>query len=210
MILIDLRQPGVTVRPIRTLDGGAEVNEVWLENVEAPIENLVGQENDGWTIAKYLLGHERTGIAGIGHCHRELSILKHMVNHAMASGESLSLDTRVMDQINQIETQVLALEMLLLRVAADSSAEPGPQASILKIRGSELQQELARLQMLVAGPDAWAYDPAWMKQDSDFHGPGGEFDLGAAATYFDMRKTTIYGGTNEIQKGIIVKHIIGV
>ncbi len=210
MILIDLRQPGVTVRPIKTLDGGAEVNEVWLENVKAPLDHLVGQENDGWTIAKYLLGHERTGIAGIGHCHRELSILKHMVNHAMASGESLSLNSRVMDQVNQIETQVLALEMLLLRVAADSSAEPGPQASILKIRGSQLQQELARLQMQVAGPHAWAYDPAWMKQESEFHGPGDEFDLGAAATYFDMRKTTIYGGTNEIQKGIIAKQIIGV
>jgi alkylation response protein AidB-like acyl-CoA dehydrogenase len=210
MILIDLRQPGVTVRPIRTLDGGVEVNEVWLENVQAPLENLVGQENDGWTYAKYLLGHERTGIAGIGHCHRELAILKRMVNEAMAGERSLSFDSRMMDEINQIEAQVLALEMLLLRVAADSSAGPGPQASILKIRGSELQQELARLQMKVAGPEAWPYDPQWMRAESEFHGPGAEFDVGAAATYFDMRKTTIYGGTNEIQKGIIVKHIIGV
>jgi len=210
MILIDLRQPGVTVRPIRTLDGGAEVNEVWLENVEAPLENLVGEENDGWTYAKYLLGHERTGIAGIGHCHRELAILKQMARETMANGASLSLNSRTLDAINEIEAQVLALEMLLLRVAADSSAGPGPQASILKIRGSELQQELARLQMQVAGPESWPYDPQWMRAESEFHGPGGEFDLGAAATYFDMRKTTIYGGTNEIQKGIIVKHIIGV
>jgi alkylation response protein AidB-like acyl-CoA dehydrogenase len=210
LILIDMRQPGVTVRPIKTLDGGTEVNEVWLENVEAPIEQLVGQENEGWTYAKYLLGHERTGIAGIGHCHRELAILKQMASQAMASGESLSLESRVMDQINQVEIQVLALEMLLLRVAADNTAGPGPQASILKIRGSELQQELARLQMQIAGPDAWPYDPQWMEQDNAFHGPGGEFDLGAAATYFDLRKTTIYGGTNEIQKAIIVKQIIGV
>jgi alkylation response protein AidB-like acyl-CoA dehydrogenase len=115
-----------------------------------------------------------------------------------------------MDQVNQIEVQVLALEMLLLRVAADSTAGPGPQASILKIRGSELQQELARLQMQVAGADAWPYDPQWMRQEHEYHGPGGEFDMGAAASYFDSRKTTIYGGTNEIQKGIIVKHIIGV
>ena len=189
MILVDLRQPGVTVRPIRTLDGGAEVNEVWLENVEAPLENLVGEENDGWTYAKYLLGHERTGIAGIGHCHRELAILKRMAQSAMASGQSLSLDSRTMDAINQVEAQVLALEMLLLRVAADSTAGPGPQASILKIRGSELQQELARLQMQVAASEAWPYDSQWMRAESDFHGPGGEFDLGAAATYFDMRKT---------------------
>ncbi len=210
MVLIDLRQPGVTVRPIKTLDGGAEVNEVWLENVEAPLENLVGEENDGWTYAKYLLGHERTGIAGIGHCHRELAILKRMASEAMAGKTSLSFDARMMDSINQIEAQVLALEMLLLRVAADSTAGPGPKASILKIRGSELQQELARLQMQVAGPEAWAYDPDWMRAENEFHGPGGEFDVGSAATYFDMRKTTIYGGTNEIQKGIIAKQLIGV
>jgi alkylation response protein AidB-like acyl-CoA dehydrogenase len=205
-----MRQPGVTVRPIKTLDGGAEVNEVWLENVEAPVENLVGEENQGWTIAKYLLGHERTGIAGIGHCHRELMILKQMAKAAMASGKSMSMDSRMMDRINQIEAQVLGLEMLLLRVAADSTAGPGPQASILKIRGSELQQELARLQLEVAALESWPYDPAWMRAENEFHGPGGEYDLGAGATYFDMRKTTIYGGTTEVQKGIIVKHIIGV
>ena len=210
MILIDMRQPGVTVRPIKTLDGGAEVNEVWLENVEAPVENLVGEENQGWTIAKYLLGHERTGIAGIGHCHRELMILKKMVKAAMDGDKSLSLDSRMMDKVNQIEAQVLGLEMLLLRVAADSTAGPGPQASILKIRGSELQQDLARLQMEVAAMESWPYDPAWMRAENDFHGPGDEFDLGGGATYFDMRKTTIYGGTTEVQKGIIVKHIIGV
>lgn len=210
MILIDMRQPGVTVRPIKTLDGGAEVNEVWLENVEAPVENLVGEENQGWTYAKYLLGHERTGIAGIGHCHRELMILKQMAKTAMASGQSMSLDSRLMDKINQVEAQVLSLEMLLLRVAADSTAGPGPQASILKIRGSELQQDLARLQMEVAAMESWPYDPSWMRAENEFHGPGGEFDLGGGATYFDMRKTTIYGGTTEVQKGIIVKHIIGV
>lgn len=210
MILIDMRQPGVTVRPIKTLDGGTEINEVWLENVEAPVENLVGEENQGWTYAKYLLGHERTGIAGIGHCHRELMILKQMAKAAMASGKSMSMDQRMIDRINQIEAQVLGLEMLLLRVAADSTAGPGPQASILKIRGSELQQELARLQMEIAALESWPFDPAWMRAENDFHGPGGEFDVGSSATYFDLRKTTIYGGTSEVQKGIIVKHIIGV
>lgn len=210
MILIDMRQPGVTVRPIKTLDGGKEVNEVWLENVEAPLENLVGEENQGWTYAKYLLGHERTGIAGIGHCHRELAILKSLAERTTASGESLSLNPRVRDDINRIEAKVLALEMLLLRVAANSEAGPGPEASILKIRGSELQQDLARLQMQVAGADSWPYDPDWMHAEADFHGPGDEFSAAASAGYFDMRKTSIYGGTNEVQKGIIVKHIIGV
>jgi len=132
MILIDMRQPGVQVRPIKTLDGGAEVNEVWLENVEAPLENLIGEENNGWTYAKYLLGHERSGIAGIGHCHRELAILKSLAERTMASGESLSLNPRVRDSINRVEAQVLALEMMVLRVAADESSDPGPKASILK------------------------------------------------------------------------------
>ncbi|MEI6116085.1 MAG: acyl-CoA dehydrogenase family protein [Burkholderiales bacterium] len=210
LVLFDMRQPGVTVRPIRTLDGGAEVNEVWLENVKVTADNLVGEENNGWTYAKYLLGHERTGIAGLGHCHRELAILKGMAERASSSGESLSLDPRVRDSINRIEAQVLALEMLLLRVAADASAEPGPQASILKIRGSEIQQDLARLQMQVAGPDAWPYDPEWMLAESAFHGPGPEYSAASAAGYFDMRKTSIYGGTTEVQKGIIAKQMIGV
>ncbi len=210
MVLIDMRQPGVTVRPIKTLDGGVEVNEVWLEDVQAPLENLVGEENNGWTYAKYLLGHERTGIAGLGHCHRELAILTSLAERTMASGEALSLDPRVRDSINRIEAQVLALEMLLLRVAADATSEPGPQASILKIRGSEIQQDLARLQMQVAGSDAWPYDPDWLLAESDFHGPGPEYSAAAAAGYFDMRKTSIYGGTTEVQKGIIAKQIIGV
>ena len=141
---------------------------------------------------------------------RELAILKGMAERAASSGESLSLDSRVRDSINRIEAQVLALEMLLLRVAADASAEPGPQASILKIRGSEIQQDLARLQMQVAGPDAWQYDPEWLLAESAFHGPGPEYSAAAAAGYFDMRKTSIYGGTTEVQKGIIAKQIIGV
>jgi alkylation response protein AidB-like acyl-CoA dehydrogenase len=210
MILIDMKQPGVQVRPIKTLDGSAEVNEVWLENVEAPLENLIGEENAGWTYAKYLLGHERSGIAGIGHCHRELAILKALAERMMASGESVSLNPRVRDAINRVEAQVLALEMMVLRVATDDTTEPGPKASILKIRGSELQMELAKLQMQVAGAESWPYDPEWMFADSAFHGPGPEYAAAAAAAYFDMRKTAIYGGTNEVQKGIIAKQIIGV
>lgn len=209
MVLIDMKQPGVTVRPIKTLDGGAEVNEVWLENVEAPVENLVGEENNGWTYAKYLLGHERSGIAGIGHCHRELAILKSLAERTMSSGDSLSLDSRVRDSINRIEAQVMALEMMVLRVAADSS-DPGPKASILKIRGSELQMELARLQLQITGADSWPYDPDWMQADAQFHGPGADYSPAAGAAYFDMRKTAIYGGTNEVQKGIIAKQLIGV
>ncbi|CAM5187759.1 hypothetical protein OURE66S_03101 [Oligella ureolytica] len=120
----------------KTLDGGYDVNEVWLENVKVPYENLVGKENEGWTYAKYLLGHERTGIAGIGLCYRELAILKKIAQEVQWNGKAANEDPRLQDKISLIEADILALEMMLLRVAADSTQGPGPQASVLKIRGS--------------------------------------------------------------------------
>jgi len=210
MLLIDLRQPGVTVRPITTLDGGVDVNEIWLDEVKVPFENLVGNENEGWTYAKYLLGHERTGIAGIGHCYRELTILKDLASRTMVDGRRADENPRLREKIARIEIDILGLEMLLLRVATASDQGPGPQASILKIRGSEIQQDLAELQMEVMGVDAWPYDPEWMLADASDFGPGPDWAPAAAAGYFDMRKTTIYGGTTEVQKGIIAKMIIGV
>ena len=127
MLLLDMRAPGVTVRPIRTLDGGHDVNEVWLENVRVPAANLVGEENQGWTYAKYLLGHERTGIAGLGHCHRELGILKSMAGNARSRGRPLLSDSRMRDRISRIEVDIMALEMLLLRVASSNDGSPGPK-----------------------------------------------------------------------------------
>ncbi|ASC63857.1 pimeloyl-CoA dehydrogenase large subunit [Achromobacter denitrificans] len=209
MLLLDMRAPGVTVRPIRTLDGGHDVNEVWLENVRVPAANLVGEENQGWTYAKYLLGHERTGIAGLGHCHRELGILKSMAGNARSRGRPLLSDSRMRDRISRIEVDIMALEMLLLRVASSNDGSPGPEASVLKIRGSEIQQDLAMLQMEVAGPDAWPYDPGWMFADAAWHGPGPEMAAAAGAGYADMRKTSIYGGTTEVQKGIIARQVLG-
>ncbi len=209
MLLLDMRSPGVTVRPIRTLDGGHDVNEVWLENVRVPVANLVGVENQGWTYAKYLLGHERTGIAGLGHCHRELGVLKRMAAQASARGKPLLADSRYRDRISRIEVDIMALEMLLLRVASSNDGTPGPEASVLKIRGSEIQQDLAMLQMEVAGPDAWPYDPDWLQAGNDYHGPGPEMAAAAGAGYADMRKTSIYGGTTEVQKGIIARLVLG-
>ncbi|WP_333903076.1 acyl-CoA dehydrogenase family protein [Achromobacter insolitus] len=209
MLLLDMQSPGVTVRPIRTLDGGHDVNEVWLENVRVPAANLVGVENQGWTYAKYLLGHERTGIAGLGHCHRELSVLKHMAARANSRGRPLLADSRFRDRISRIEVDIMALEMLLLRVASSNDGTPGPEASVLKIRGSEIQQDLAMLQMEVAGPDAWPYDPDWLQADNGYSGPGPEMAAAAGAGYADMRKTSIYGGTTEVQKGIIARLVLG-
>lgn len=209
MLLLDMQSPGVTVRPIRTLDGGHDVNEVWLENVRVPAANLVGVENQGWTYAKYLLGHERTGIAGLGHCHRELGVLKHMAARTNSRGRPLLADSRFRDRISRIEVDIMALEMLLLRVASSNDGTPGPEASVLKIRGSEIQQDLAMLQMEVAGPDAWPYDPDWLQADNGYSGPGPEMAAAAGAGYADMRKTSIYGGTTEVQKGIIARLVLG-
>ncbi|MBO1112560.1 acyl-CoA dehydrogenase family protein [Bordetella petrii] len=209
MLLIDMRTPGVTVRPIRTLDGGHDVNEVWLENVRVPVANRVGEAGQGWTYAKYLLGHERTGIAGLGHCHRELGILKDLAARTQRGGRPILEDSRMRDRISRVEVDIMALEMLLLRVAAARGDAPGPEASVLKIRGSEIQQDLAMLQMEIAGPDAWPYDPDWMQADAAFHGPGPDMTAAAGAGYADMRKTTIYGGTTEVQKGIIARMMLG-
>ncbi|WP_025517009.1 acyl-CoA dehydrogenase family protein [Bordetella trematum] len=209
MLLLDMRSPGVTVRPIRTLDGGQEVNEVWLEDVRVPASGLVGEENKGWTYAKYLLGHERTGIAGLGHCYRELGVLKSMAAQTQVRGRPLLADSRFRDRLSNLEIDIMALEMLLLRVASSNDGTPGPQASILKIRGSEIQQDLAMLQMEVAGPCAWPYDPDWLRADAAFQGPGPAMAAAAGAAYVDMRKTSIYGGTTEVQKGIIARMMLG-
>ncbi|MFA7438713.1 acyl-CoA dehydrogenase family protein [Castellaniella sp.] len=210
MLLVDLRQPGVTVRPIRTLDGATEINEVWLDGVFVPEDQRVGEENQGWTYAKYLLGHERTGIAGLGHCHRELALLKAMAARTVADGAAVASNARLNDRIARVEIDILGLEMLLLRVVSGADAQPGPQASILKVMGSEIQQRLARLQFEVMGLESWPYDPDWRFAEADFFGPGPEGAAAAGATYLDMRKTTIYGGSTQIQKGIIAKMLMGV
>ena len=209
-IVLDMKSPGVTVRPIKTLDGGHDVNETWFEDVEVPVENLLGEENKAWTYAKYLLGHERTGIAGIGHCHRELRQLKHYAAQTTdGAGRPLIEDVRMRDKISRIEMDIMALEMLLLRVATQSGGQPGPEASIVKIRGSEIQQDLAMLMMEVAGPNAWPYSPTWLEPGVEEPVSGPEWASSASSTYYDMRKTSIYGGATEVQKNIISKMILG-
>ena len=209
-LLIDMKTPGITVRPIELMHGEPDVNDVFFEDVAVPAENLIGEENRGWTYAKYLLGHERTGIAGLGHCRRELRVLKELAARTAGSdGRPIGEDRHMRERIARVEVDVMALEMLLLRVAsARGDAAPGPEASVLKIRGSEIQQDLAMLQMEIAGPDAWPYDPEWMQAQAPWHGPDGDRSA-AGAGYADMRKTTIYGGSTEIQKGIIARMILG-
>jgi alkylation response protein AidB-like acyl-CoA dehydrogenase len=183
-LLIDMRTPGVSVRPIVTIDGGSEINEVHFENVEVPVENRVGEENAGWTYAKFLLEHERTGTAGVARCRQQLIGL-----HELA-GRHAPDDARIAERIASVEIELEALAYTELRTLAAASAgkRPGPESSILKIRGTQIQQALTELALDVVGPYA---SPRY------------------AAEYFNYRKTSIYAGSNEIQKNIIAKRILG-
>ncbi|MDP1983293.1 MAG: acyl-CoA dehydrogenase family protein [Sulfuritalea sp.] len=196
-LLIDMRSPGVTVRPIITLDGAHEVNEVWLEDVKVPAANLIGEENKGWTYAKFLLGHERTNIAGIGIAKRELARLKRI-----AGAEGRLDDPLFAARVAQVEIDLMALEITNLRVLSAERAKqaPGPEASILKIKGTEIQQAIAELMMQAVG----AYALPFRQQDV---GPAYAANLGAG--YCNLRKLSIFGGSNEIQKNIIAQMIMG-
>ena len=198
-LLIDMKSPGITVRPIVTMDGGHEVNEVWFEDVRVPAENLVGEENHGWTYAKFLLGHERTNIAGVAVSKRELRRLKRIAARERKHGKPLIEDPAFAARIAQVEIDLMALEITNLRVvsAEKERRAPGPEASLLKIKGTEIQQALTELMMLAAGPAALPF------------GTEGGDDTRLAAAYCNMRKTSIYGGTNEIQKNIIAQTILG-
>jgi len=193
-LLVDMRTRGVTVRPIVMLDGGHEINEVWFEDVEVPVENLVGEENKGWTYAKYLLGHERTGNAGVGHCRRWLAGLKALAQRERGNdGRALAEDARFRDRIARLEIDLMALEVMNVRVLMleQERRAPGPEASLLKIMGSELQQALTEETMRAAGQGAMRYPQA------------------GTGHYFNFRKASIYAGSNEIQRNIITRHILG-
>ena len=196
-LLIDMKTPGVTVRPIITLDGAHEVNEVWLEDVRVPVENRIGEENQGWTYAKVLLGHERTNIAGIGIAKRELERLKRI-----ASAEGRLEDALFAARLAQVEIDLMALEITNLRVLSAEGAQraPGPEASILKIKGSEIQQTIAELMMQAVGSYALPYRQT---------GIGPDYAANLATGYCNLRKLSIFGGSNEIQKNIISQMILG-
>jgi len=205
-LLIDMKSPGITVRPIVLMDGEPEVNEVWFDNVEVPAENLIGEENKGWTYAKHLLAHERTNIADVNRAKRELERLKRI-----ARAEGVYDDSRFRDQIALLEVDIVALEMMVLRVlsAEKSGKQSLDVAGLLKIRGSEIQQRYSELMMLAAGPLSHAFlyeamDAGWQ---GDLAVPPGLLPL--AGTYFNLRKTTIYGGSNEVQRNIVSQTVLG-
>lgn len=207
-LLIDMHTPGITVRPIIMLDEDHEVNEVFFDNVRVPVENLVGQENKGWTYAKYLLGHERTGIAAVGRSKRELAFLKRFAAAQSVNGKPLLEDPLFGAKVATLEIELMALEMTVLRILSQASKGPGPEASVLKVRGTEIQQTLTELMVEAAGPMALPFDPAYLEGETE-HSIADDDAAPLAAHYFNVRKTSIYGGSNEIQRNIITQMILG-
>ncbi len=211
-ILVDRKTPGVEVKPIKLLDGGYEVNETWLTDVRVPVENLVGEENKGWTYAKFLLAHERSGIAGVARSKRGVEKLREIAANETLDGEPLIEDLDFARKVSQLEIDLAALEITELRTLAGEQAGkgPGPESSILKIKGTEIQQRLTELTLEAVGSYSAPYYGSIANDTGSNEYPiGPDYAHHSAATYFNMRKTSIYGGSNEIQRNIITKMILG-
>ena len=211
-LLVDMKSPGVEVRPIVTLDGDREVNEVFFTDVRVPADNLVWQENKGWTCAKYLLTYERTNIAGVGGSMAALGRLKAIAAKQMKNGRALADDPAFAARMARVEIELENMKTTNLRVlaAVEGGGAPGAESSMLKIRGTQIQQELSSLYRRAMGPYALPYIEAALEDegyDAPPVGPPGA--VYAAARYFNLRKTSIYGGSNEVQRNIISKMILG-
>ncbi len=204
-LLVDMATPGITVRPLILMDGGHEVNEVFLDDVQVPVENLVHEENKGWTVAKYLLGHERMGSGNVGASRRELAALRQLATREQKHGRPLMQDPRFRDRLTRVEVELAALELTSMRFLdrmRRSGQPPGADVSMLKIRGTEVQQMITELMMQAVGPLA---QPFAAVDD------GAVDPLASRLTprYCNMRKTSIYAGSNEIQRNIIAKMTLG-
>ncbi len=210
-LLLDMHSPGIEVRPIVTLDGGAEVNQVFFDDVRVPVANRIGEEGKGWTYAKYLLGHERTNIARTGFSRRMLRQLKMIAADQPSDGRSLIDEPAFRDKIAAVEIGLLALEATVLRQVSGETAgrPPGPESSILKVKGSLIQQQLTELLMEAVGQYAMPFIPEWFDPGWNEEPVGPDYAAPLAALYFNWRKTSIYGGSNEIQRNIIAKHMLG-
>lgn len=210
-IVVDMKSPGVEVRPIITIDGSHEVNEVWFTDVKVPVENLIGQENMGWTYAKFLLQNERIGIAGVGSSKANFAALQRIASAEKKNGKPLIEDPAFAAQVAEIEIELRALDLTNKRmlVEAERGADPGPVSSMLKIRGSEVAQRIYELKMNASGLYALPYqprvgDPTWNEDML------GSVDQAVSAPrYLNTRKISIYGGSNEIQRSIISKMMLG-
>jgi len=209
-LLIDMKTPGITVRPIYLMDETPEVNDVFFDNVKVPVANLIGEENKGWTYAKHLLGHERTGIANIGGSKREIKVLKRLALQKQVNGAPLLHDPTFAARIADVEIELMALEMTALSLVAEgASSKIGPESSVLKIKGTEISQEISEMLLEAAGPAGLAFDPDYLDCKTG-HAVSGDDELAPlAAHYFNLRKITIFGGSNEVQHNVISKMILG-
>jgi len=209
--LIDMKLPGIEVKPITLIDGSREVNMVHLTDVRVPVANRVGEENKGWTYAKYLLQHERSGTAGVANSKAQINRLKKIAARERAGGRFLIDDPDFRRQIAEVEIELQALEYTDLRyVMTAASGQPvGAETSMLKLRGTEIQQRISELLMQAMGPYALPYLPEAMEYgwNEDPVGPAVAPPL--APAYFNKRKTSIYGGSNEIQRDILAKMVLG-
>jgi alkylation response protein AidB-like acyl-CoA dehydrogenase len=202
-LLFPMDSPGVTIRPIELIDGGHEVNEVFFEDVRVPAENLVGEENRGWDYAKFLLGNERVGVAPVAMIKRLLAQAKQHAASITVNGAPLSADPLMAARIAELENEVLALELTAIRVVANSAdGKPHPASSVLKLRGTELQQAATELIVDIAGPASVA---SFAGADSEVPG----WAQVATPAYLNYRKASIYGGSNEVQRQIIAGSILG-
>ena len=210
-LLVDMNSPGVELRPIRTLDGDKEVNEVFFTDVKVPVENLVGEENKGWTYAKYLLTYERTGIAGVGFCIAALAKLQVIAAKVMKNGKPLDQDPLFAARMAQVEIDLENMKTTNLRViaAVAGGGVPGAESSMLKIRGTEIRQEILSLMRRAVGPYALPFIEEAQYEGYADEPVGPKEAATAAANYFNYRKLSIFGGSNEIQKNIISKMILG-
>ena len=207
-LLIDMKTPGITVKPIIVLDGAREVNDVFFDNVKVPVANRVGEENKGWTYAKFLLVNERSGIAGVARSKRAVVRLKDIAAAELVDGKPLIETDEFAHKIAELEVELAALEYTELRTLAQESKGQmaGPESSILKIRGTEIQQRITELTEEAVGYYAFPYERG---MGSNEYPPGPDYATGAAGRYFNMRKASIYGGSNEIQRNIIAKAVLG-
>jgi len=211
-LLIDMKSPGISVRPIITIDGGHEVNDTFLQDVIVPVENRIGEEDKGWTVAKYLLGHERTGIAGVARSKRGIERLREIAAGQLADdGTPLIDDADFRRKVAELEVDLTALEYTELRtLAGESSGKgPGPEASLLKVKGTEVGQRLTELTLEAAGHYGAPYFRGFPKEGDNALPIGPDFAFKAGPGYFNMRKTSIFGGSNEIQRNIMAKAVLG-
>jgi alkylation response protein AidB-like acyl-CoA dehydrogenase len=210
-LLIDMSSPGVEVRPIITLDGDHEINEVFFSDVRVPVENLVGEQDKGWTCAKYLLSYERTNIAGVGFSMAALEQLKALAAQQTKNGLPLADDALFAARLARVEIDLENMKTTNLRViaAVAGGGAPGAESSMLKIRGTEIRQEISSLMRRATGSSARAFPADVLESHLDGQPVAAPYAASAAAKYFNNRKLSIFGGSNEIQKNIIAKQILG-